>query len=50
MNKVMIEDMGNMEDILIRLESTKEDIWQNNLICAMAKAIYHILDYIRKHE
>ena len=40
MNEELIKDMDNMEDILIRLETTSEDIWQDRLICSMAKAIY----------
>ena len=47
MNEELIKDMDNMEDILIRLETTSEDIWQNRLICSMAKAIYHIIRYIQ---
>ena len=47
MNEELIKDMNNMEDILIRLETTSEDIWQDRLICSMAKAIYHIIRYIQ---
>lgn len=47
MNEELIKDMDNMEDILIRLETTSEDIWQDSLICSMAKAIYHIIRYIQ---
>ena len=41
----LTKDMDNMENILIRLETTSEDIWQDRLICSMAKAIYHIIKY-----
>ena len=47
MNEELIKDMDNMENILIRLETTNEDIWQDRLICSMAKAIYHIIRYIQ---
>ena len=47
MNEELIKDMDNMEDILIRLETTSENIWQDRLICSMAKAIYHIIRYIQ---
>lgn len=47
MNEELIKDMDNMEDILIRLETTSEDIWQDRLICSIAKAIYHIIRYIQ---
>ena len=47
MNEELIKDMDNMEDILIRLETTSEDIWRDRLICSMAKAIYHIIRYIQ---
>ena len=47
MNEELIKDMDNMEDILIRLETTSKDIWQDRLICSMAKAIYHIIRYIQ---
>lgn len=47
MNEELTKDMNNMEDILIRLETTSEDIWQDRLICSMAKAIYHIIKYIQ---
>lgn len=47
MNEELIKDMDNMEDILIRLETTSGDIWQDRLICSMAKAIYHIIRYIQ---
>lgn len=47
MNEELTKDMNDMEDILIRLETTSEDIWQDRLICSMAKAIYHIIRYIQ---
>ena len=47
MNEELTKDMDNMEDILIRLELTREDIWQDRLLCVMAKAIYHIIRYIQ---
>lgn len=47
MNEELIKDMDNMEDILIRLETTSEDIWQDRLICSIAKAVYHIIRYIQ---
>lgn len=43
----LTKDMDNMENILIRLETSKEDIWQDRFICAIAKAVYHIIKYIK---
>ena len=44
----LTKDMDNMENILIRLETSKEDIWQDRFIYEIAVAIGHILQHIIK--
>ena len=41
----LTEDLANMEDALVRLEPSA-DIWQNRIITALCKAVYHILVWI----
>lgn len=49
MNKIthpeLYEDLSNMEDALVRLEPSA-DIWQNRIIAALCRAVYHILVWI----
>lgn len=49
MNKIahpeLYEDLSNMEDALVRLEPSA-DIWQNKIIVALCRAVYHILVWI----
>ena len=47
--KVLISDLENMEEIMCRT-ADRCDIWQDRFIYAMAKAIYHILQYILKER
>ena len=42
----LIEDAENMEHIAIKL-GDRQDIWQDRFICAIAKAVYHIIKYIK---
>lgn len=53
MNKIthpeLYEDLSNMEDALVRLEPSA-DIWQNKIITALCKAVYHILVWIIKKD
>lgn len=44
----LIEDAENMEEIMSRLELTKDDIWQNRFIYWIAKAVYDVLREVMK--
>ena len=45
----LIEDLSDMEDILIQMEESA-DIWQNRVVKALARAVYHILTYLVKEK
>ena len=45
----LIADLDDMEQILIHLDTTT-DIWQNRVIKALARAIYHILVYLVRKD
>lgn len=49
MTKTLIQDMENIEDICIRF-GEKQDVYADRVIYVMAVAIYHIFDWIRKHD
>ena len=38
----LMEDLENMETALCRLEDSP-DIWQNNIIKALCRSVYHLL-------
>ncbi len=47
--ETLIQDIENMEDVLGRT-AERSDIWQDRCIYAMAKAIWHILQWIRRQD
>ena len=49
MTKTLIQDMENIEDICIRF-GERQDVYADRVIYVMAITIYHIFDWIRKHE
>ena len=49
MNKTLTKDAENMMEIMDKTVY-RCDIWQDRFIYHMAKAIYHILDWIRRKE
>lgn len=49
MNKQLIKDMENMEEIMCRT-AERCDIWQDRFIYHIALAIYDILKWIYKEE
>lgn len=49
MIKTLIQDMENIEDICICF-GERQDVYADRVIYIMAVAIYHIFDWIRKHE
>lgn len=49
LREAMIEDMQNMEDGMIRTAG-RADIWQDRLVYALCKAVYHILTWILRGE
>lgn len=44
----LTEDAENMEQIMTRLELTKDEIWQNRFIYWIAKAQYDVLMEVMK--
>lgn len=44
LEEAMLQDKSNMEDSLCRVESCSE-IWQNEVIRALCKAVFHLLEY-----
>ena len=42
MKKELLKDLENMEEVLSRTAG-RTDIWQNRIIYAIAKAVYHLL-------
>ena len=44
-----MEDLEAMEEVMERT-ADRADIWQDRLIYAMAKAIYHILTYLIRRD
>lgn len=44
--KVMVEDMQGMEDILLALEGLHPEIPDKLVIKALARAVWHILEYL----
>ncbi len=49
LREALIEDMQNMEDGMIRTAG-RADIWQDRLVYALCKAVYHIIEYIMRKE
>lgn len=49
MTKTLIQDMENIEDICICF-GERQDVYADRVIYIIAVAIYHIFDWIRKHE
>lgn len=49
MTKTLIQNMENIEDICICF-GERQDVYADRVIYIMAVAIYHIFDWIRKHE
>ena len=47
--ETLIEDIEDMDEIMDKTADTC-DIWQDRFIYAMAKAIWHILQDIRKQK
>lgn len=45
----LIHDMDAMEDGMIRT-GRRADIWQDRLIYAICKAVYHIIAYLLRGE
>lgn len=45
----LIRDMDNMEDGMSHT-AQRSDIWQDRLIYAICKAVYHILTWILRGE
>ena len=48
MNKRLAEDLNNIEEVMCRT-AERTDIWQDRCIYAMARAIYDILNWIRRN-
>lgn len=46
--EVLIEDLDNMDDVMERTAG-RADIWQDRCIYAMAKAIWHLLQWVLRH-
>ncbi len=44
---VLMEDLDGMEEALLVLERSP-DIWQNKIVKALVRAVYHILLYLIK--
>lgn len=44
--KIMVEDMQGIEDILLALEGLHPEMPEKAVIRALARAIYHILEYL----
>ena len=48
MNK-LDQDAENMQEVMSRT-AQRSDIWQDRCVYAMAKAIYHILEWIHRES
>lgn len=46
---VLIQDMDAMDEVMERTAGRRVDIWQDRCIYAMAKAIWHILQWILRY-
>lgn len=46
--KILIQDIDAMDEVMERTAG-RTDIWQNRCVYAMAKAIWHILQWIVRH-
>lgn len=44
--EIMKEELGVMEDGMKRLSTTKEDIWQDELVWWLCKAVKDLLLYV----
>lgn len=44
--EIMKEELGVMEDGMKRLSTTKEDIWQDELVLWLCKAVKDLLLYV----
>lgn len=44
--KTMVEDMQGMEDILLALDGLHPEIPEKVVIRALARALWHILEYL----
>lgn len=44
--KIMVEDMQGMEDILLALEGLHPEIPDKLVVKALARAVWHILEYL----
>lgn len=44
--KTMVEDMQGMEDILLALDGLHPEIPEKTVIRALARALWHILEYL----
>lgn len=42
-NNRLMEDAEHMEEIMSRLEMTKDEIWQNRFVYWAARAIYDLI-------
>ena len=49
MRKELLQDLADMEDGMSRV-ADRSDIWQDRLIYAMCKAIYHIIVVLLREE
>lgn len=48
--KTLVDDLNNMEEVLTRT-ADRTDIWQDRLVHAIGKAVYHLLEReIRKMD
>lgn len=44
--EILMEDLRQMEDGMERLSTTKEDIWQDELVWWLCKAVKDLLLYV----
>lgn len=44
--EILMEDLRQMEDGMARLSTTKEDIWQDELVWWLCKAVKDLLLYV----
>jgi hypothetical protein len=49
MRKTLTEDLEAMEEVMART-ADRADIWQDRLIYAMARAIYHLLTWAVRED
>ena len=49
MSDELIKDLEAMEDAVIRT-ADRCDIWQDRVIYAIAKAVYHIIIYVLRRD